>query len=364
MEFLLSDSSSSSSSDTDDDLMPRLVPFMLRSHPKNENYIENTVSLYSDVEFREHFRVSRKLVERLAEKLQNSDYYPSMDTGHKRIPAWNCMLIFLWFAGHEAADFRDVGDRFDVTISKLHNIIQTVSLCLSNMASSVITWPSLEEKQQVIADFTNLGFPNVIGCIDGTHIQIDKPATDHESYINRKKFYSIQMQSVCDSNRKLTDIFIGYPGSVHDARVFRNSPLHHTLQEKCGTEIILADSAYPCLRHMLTPYRDNGNVTPVERNFNKKLSECRITIEHTFGMLKQRFRQLYHLKLRKIDDICHFIRACCVLHNMALFDGFEIDPEDTAILDFNEDQPDDNEPADAAGQHFINYIAALLYYNN
>nr|CAH7732315.1 unnamed protein product [Callosobruchus chinensis] len=117
------------------------------------------------------------------------------------------------------------------------------------MAGSVITWPSIEENQQIIADFANMGFPNVIGCIDCTHIQ---PATDPESYINRKKVYSIQMQTVCDSIQKLTDIFIGYPGSVHDAHII-----------------------------MLTPYRNNGNLAPVERNFNNKLSGCRITIEHT-----------------------------------------------------------------------------------
>lgn len=43
-------------------------------------------------------------------------------------------------------------------------------------------------------------------------------------------------------------------------------------------------------------------------------------IEHCFGILKQKFRQLYHLKLRSEHDIANFIRACCVLHNLALED--------------------------------------------
>ncbi|KAJ8913355.1 hypothetical protein NQ315_008745 [Exocentrus adspersus] len=73
--------------------------------------------------------------------------------------------------------------------------------------------------------------------------------------------FDIAMQAICDSKKRLRDVFIGYPGSVHDARVFRNSPLSNSLAAKCGDRFILADSAYPCRRHVLTPYRDNGNLT-------------------------------------------------------------------------------------------------------
>nr|CAI5844141.1 unnamed protein product [Callosobruchus analis] len=34
----------------------------------------------------------------------------------------------------------------------------------------------------------------VIGVVDGSHIRIDKPNNDPESYFNRKKFHSIQVQ--------------------------------------------------------------------------------------------------------------------------------------------------------------------------
>nr|CAI5866731.1 unnamed protein product [Callosobruchus analis] len=139
MDLLVS-SSDSSSSDSDDDTMPRLIPFMLRDQPKNEGYVENTVELYSDIEFLFCFRVTRELAEQLANQLHNSVHYPTTDSGHKRIPALNCILMFLWFDGHEAAGYRDVDDRFNVCISKLHHIMHSVSSFLSNMARSVVTW--------------------------------------------------------------------------------------------------------------------------------------------------------------------------------------------------------------------------------
>lgn len=66
----------------------------------------------------------------------------------------------------------------------------------------------------------------------------------------------------------------------------------------------------------MVPYRDNGHLTHAQRTFNRELSSCRVIIENAFGCLKQRFRQLYHFKLRDIRMI-QVIYACCVLHNMA-----------------------------------------------
>ena len=64
------------------------------------------------------------------------------------------------------------------------------------------------------------------GAIDGTHIPISTPQQNHASYNNRKWYHSIVMQALADSNCLFHDIFVGWPGSVHDARVFSNSQLY------------------------------------------------------------------------------------------------------------------------------------------
>lgn len=98
-----------------------------------------------------------------------------------------------------------------------------------------------------------------------------------------------------------------YPGPVHDSRVFRESPLSDELKARCESNLILV-------------IVDLGNLTRIQTNFNKILSKNKIVIEHCFGLLKQKFRQLYHIKLRSLEDICPSIRACCVLHNLAIND--------------------------------------------
>ena len=65
------------------------------------------------------------------------------------------------------------------------------------------------------------GMPSVIGAIDGSHIPIKAPVLCPENYINRKGFHSVILQAVCDHRMLFTDCYAGWPGSVHDARVFK-----------------------------------------------------------------------------------------------------------------------------------------------
>lgn len=112
--------------------------------------------------------------------------------------------------------------------------------------------------------------------------------------------------------------------------------------------IFLGDAAYPCLLQLITPYRDNGHLTQAQRNFNRIHSQCRISVEHGFGVLKQRFRQLYFLKLRNMQFIVKFILACCVLHNLADLDD----------LQYMEDEFEDDEHVDVNALALLNYIPA------
>lgn len=96
--------------------------------------------------------------------------------------------------GHEAASFRDVADRFCITISSLYRTLRRVIFSLSNLSPQIIKWPTEEEKIVSEEHFRANGFPRVIGAIDGSHIRIDKPINDSDSYINRKGYYSIQVR--------------------------------------------------------------------------------------------------------------------------------------------------------------------------
>lgn len=248
-------------------------------------------------------------------------------TGHLS-PEKN-LALFLWYVGHQTASYCDVAHQFNVAYSTMFDILNRVANFICDLSPGIINWPNKNEQTDIAKHFEKLSFPNVVGCIDGTHIKIDKPnVTQFESYVNRKGFYSVQLQIVCDNKKKIRDIFLGYPGSVHDARVFMESDTLNKCYELVENgKYIIGDSAYPLVDFLLVPYKDNGFLTQNQKNFNKKLSSSRVYIEHTIGLLKQRFRILYHIKLRKIPLIYKIIKSCCVLHNLCPED-FPFIPED------------------------------------
>lgn len=143
-------------------------------------------------------------------------------------------------------------------------------------------------------------------------------------YYNRKGFYSIVLQAVIDSNGKFIDIFVGYPGSTHDSRIFRNSPLYHIFNSSFSSSssiipsnaYILGDAGYPCQNWLITPYRDNGRLTQKQTYYNVKHSQTRISVEQAFGKLKSRFRCLINPIATSLETVILIITSSCILHNI------------------------------------------------
>ena len=90
-----------------------------------------------------------------------------------------------------------------------------------------------------------------IGAIDGICIQIRRPAEKFgpSKFYCRKGFYSLNVQAVCDANRRFTFVSIMAPGSSHDSMAFSLSWLSKAING-IGTVVfprgwfIVGDDAY------------------------------------------------------------------------------------------------------------------------
>ena len=111
------------------------------------------------------------------------------------------------------------------------------------------------------------------------------------------------MQGMVDHLYRFTDIYIGWPGRVHDARVFGNSTLYQkgvngtlfpewtkTIAQEEIPLVVLGDPAY--LPWVMKPYIDNGHLSRDQRRFNYRLSRARVVVEDVYGRLKGRWRCL------------------------------------------------------------------------
>jgi DDE superfamily endonuclease len=232
-------------------------------------------------------------------------------------PAYHKLLSFVWLMGNTES-FRSVADRFGESRGSLHLYITQVVEAFQKIATNYIHWPETEmELSSVCDEFEKMH--GVIGCVDGTYIPVSgKSGEKRNAYICRKGFPAMHAQITCTSKMKITDITTGYPGSVHDARVFRNSSLLLKLQNLSPNFHVLADSAYPLETYMLTPFKDTGKLTAVQNRYNYLHSSSRCCVERCIGLLKGKFRKLKNFEAQDHVLLCRSIVACAVLHNFIL----------------------------------------------
>ncbi|XP_052788810.1 putative nuclease HARBI1 [Mya arenaria] len=162
-----------------------------------------------------------------------------------------------------------------------------------------------------------LRFPNVIGVIDGTHVQIKAPLQDEPAYVNRMGYHSINTQIVFDGRDNTIDIVARWPGATHDSRMLRESGLHALFlggHVPGDHSYLLGDSGYPCKNWLLTPY---VNPQPgAQTRYNSAHKTTRSRVERGIGQLKRRWGILNGEIGLKPEKACKVIIACAVLHNI------------------------------------------------
>ena len=63
--------------------------------------------------------------------------------------------------------------------------------------------------------------------------------------VNRKHFHSINVQIICDANMLLTNVVARWPGSTHDAFIWRNSSVGRRLEARAVRDGWLINNAWP-----------------------------------------------------------------------------------------------------------------------
>ena len=285
----------------------------------------------------ENFRMSRATFQYLCNQLrpliqkQNTRMRRSVSTEHR-------VAITLWVLA-TPAEYRSVAHLFGVARCTVCQIVnETCRAIVQKLLPMYIQFPSGDSLKDVVKGFKDkYGVPQCASSIDGSHVPITPPAMNHTDYYNCKGWYSMLVQAVVDHNFLFRDLCIGWPGSVHDARVFANSSLFkkitsgellkgESLQVQGQTlqTFLLGDSAYPLLPWLIKPFPFSSSLNSEQKRCNYRLSRARVVVEIAFGRLKARWRRLAKQIDMHVDNVPHIIAACCVLHNMCEIhhDGF------------------------------------------
>ena len=171
--------------------------------------------------FKVNFRVCRAtfayLVNELQPVLQRQELLRSI------IPVDQRVAIALWRL-RTNVEHRTISHLFGVGLSSVCvTVNQVCEAIVVLFGPQYIKLPQGEGWQTVVDGFLQRWqFPQCVGAMDGSHIPIIAPPVNAKDYYNRKGFQSILLQGVVDHQCKFMDVYIGWPGSVHDARVLAN----------------------------------------------------------------------------------------------------------------------------------------------
>lgn len=212
-----------------------------------------------------------------------------------------------------------IGDVNGFDKSTASRVIAKVIRAIAQLHQQFIKMPDTPvEQERVKIEFYRIArFPNCIGSIDCTHIKIQSPGGDNaEIFRNRKTFFSMNVQMVCDSTLKIRDVVCRWPGSTHDSTIFNNSRIKARMENgEFGNSVLVGDSGYAIRRYLLTPLRNPE--TRAEQLYNESQIRTRNPVERLYGVLKRRFPVLaigIRLKVEKVEAI---VVACAILHNIA-----------------------------------------------
>jgi len=164
-------------------------------------------------------------------------------------------------------------------------------------------------------------------------MRVAPPQDTAVTFFNRKNFYSINVQVVCSADGIVQNVVARWPGSTHDARIFRNSNLRERLESGDLKDFILiGDGGYPLMPYLLTPI-SNPN-TRAQETFNHHFIRTRLIIERTFGVVKKVFGCVggSNTLATKLSTSTATIIAVFVLHNIRMRGNMQED-EVTDLLD-------------------------------
>ncbi|KAI4468221.1 ribosome biogenesis protein [Holotrichia oblita] len=146
------------------------------------NYNE-TNDKYTDTEFKQHFRMKRSSMQEIIDSYNLTMKHSG--AGRPQLTAEKSVFMTVWYVANMEC-FRQISDRFGVTLSCAYNSVKNVLQHIVSIRKQYIKWPTEAEASHSATLFERKrGLKNIIGAIDGSHIQIRKPKHFGNDYIKK-----------------------------------------------------------------------------------------------------------------------------------------------------------------------------------
>lgn len=150
---------------------------------------------------------------------EDTRFRPAVDTPRR-------LAIFLEFLA-TGPTYNTLAEHCGVSRTNVFDIIEDVADAIIAVLKGDMRFPSDPTTiKDLEMGFRELwGLPGACGAIDGSHFPIMKPSENGDDNLNRKKYPSVAGLFVASSECYCLDMVVGWPGSTHDSRMWRNMSL-------------------------------------------------------------------------------------------------------------------------------------------
>jgi len=158
---------------------------------------------------------------------------------------------------------------------------------------------TVSELQNAASDFevhSSHGiFNGCIGSLDGWLCRIRVPSPTEarrvkDYFSGHYQCYGLNVQAVCDASCRFTSLSVLCPGGTSDSKAFYASNTYDLVQHLPDGFYVVADNAYCLSSSLLIPYSGKDKGDKNKDAFNFFLSQLRIRIEQSFGLLTTKWR--------------------------------------------------------------------------
>ncbi|KAG8171621.1 hypothetical protein JTE90_014267 [Oedothorax gibbosus] len=265
------------------------------------------------------------------------------------IPPKEMLAITLRYLA-SGCSLTDLFFTYRIGVSTASIIVQTTTeriwQCLAKLHFPEATQ---ENWLNIAANFKrSANFPLCLGAIDGKHVRIQNFPNEGSMNFNYKKYHSMVLLAVADSDYKFSFVDVGGYGKDCDSNILKQTELWDLLIRKQLNipnpaplpphnlkvpYVFVADEAFPMQENAMRPFGGH-NLTVKQRIFNYRLSRARRFVECAFGILTNKWRIFHKPLIMSRRKAMAVIKCCTLLHNIVReMDGYRPDDLVTCTLD-------------------------------
>jgi hypothetical protein len=192
-----------------------------RKEPIMSGYDWVITTLRGLIECYEMFMMSQPLFNRLHDLLVSSYGL----TSSRKMTSIEALEMFLWTVGPPQS-FVQVKNQFKRSKETIRRKFNEVLDFLYSMAKELVKliYPNFTTPHpKLLSDRFASHFNNCISAIDSTHISVVVPSSKVVQHVGRHGHKTQNVLAICDFDTRFTFVLAGWPGSVHDMRVFNDA---------------------------------------------------------------------------------------------------------------------------------------------